>query len=88
LLKLANTHPEWVVGFEDETWWSRVSPSQGSAWAEHGRPLRVVEQSVPKEEKKALSCYGLLLQSPADAEWREEIWLRFVEGRPVRACGS
>lgn len=85
LLKLARTHPEWVVGFEDETWWSRVSPPLGSAWAEAGRPLRVVEQSVPKGEKKAISCYGLLLQSPADPEWTEQVWLRFVRGRPVSA---
>lgn len=73
------------MGFEDETWWSRLSPPRGSAWAEAGRPLRVVEQSVPKGEKKAISCYGLLLECPADPEWTEQIWLRFVRGRPVSA---
>lgn len=85
LLKFAETHPECVVGFEDETWWSRVSPPQGSAWAERGRPLRVVEQAVPKRETKAISCYGMLLQCPADPTCTEEIWLRFVQGRPVSA---
>jgi hypothetical protein len=42
--------------------------------------------AVAKEDRepKALACYGLLvrLRSPED-EVSEQIWLRFVDGRPV-----
>jgi hypothetical protein len=74
-----------VLGFQDETWWSRVTPAQGSAWAEEQRPLHVVGQSVPKGEKKALSCYGLLARCPADPAWSEQMWVRLVAERPVSA---
>ena len=53
------------------------------AWNEEGQPLRLVEQCLPKGDvdPKALACYGLLLSGLSQAE--EEIWLRFVDGRPV-----
>lgn len=72
------------MGYEDETWWSRVSAPGMQAWAETRRPLRLVEQTVPKGEPKALACYGLLLHQFTSPDARQEqIWLRFVEGRPV-----
>ncbi len=46
--------------------------------------MRLVEQTVARDEPKALACYGLLVRwwdDPAAAE--ESIWLRFVDGRPV-----
>jgi hypothetical protein len=48
-------------------------------WAETGRPLRLVEQTVARDdpEPKALACYGLYLPTAT------EVLLRFVEGRPV-----
>lgn len=56
------------------------------AWTDDGKPMRLVEQSVPKDDPdpKALACYGLLVSSPADpAALDEQIWLRFVAGRPI-----
>ena len=85
LIRLAATHPEWVLAFQDETWWSRVSPPQGSTWAEAGRPLQVVEQTVPKGERKAISCYGILARCPGDPAWTEQMWVRFVAERPISA---
>ena len=43
--------------------------------------MRLVEQSVAKDDPdpKALACYGLLLSET------NELWLRFVDGRPVSA---
>jgi transposase len=43
--------------------------------------LRLVEQVVARDdpERKALACYGLLLPQT------EEVWLRFLDGRPVSA---
>jgi hypothetical protein len=25
LIRLATSHPQWALGFEDETWWSRLA---------------------------------------------------------------
>jgi hypothetical protein len=84
-MRLAATHPDWVLGFEDEVWWSRVSQPSVSAWTPTGRPLRLVEQSVAKADPdpKALACYGLLLRDAGATP--DLMWLRFVAGRPVSA---
>jgi transposase len=90
LIALARTHPRWALGFEDEVWWSRLAHPARHTWAEPGRPLRLVERAVAKDDPdpKALACSGLLLRrwerGPATAP-REEAWLRFVDGRPVSA---
>lgn len=72
------------MGYEDETWWSRVARPALHAWAERG-PLRLVEQAAAKDDPdpKALACYGLLVRPAGDAP--EAVWLRFVDGRPVSA---
>jgi hypothetical protein len=75
----ANPDPEWAVGFLHECWWSRVAlPTLGS-FSEEGKPLRLIQQSVAKDdpEPKAISCYGLYLPEIGDT------WLRFVDGRPI-----
>ena len=86
------SHPDWALGFEDETWWSRLSRPSLSAWAPNDKPLRLVEQTIPKDDSdpKALACYGVLLRlvqpasSSADSvSVKEEVWLRFVDGRPI-----
>lgn len=78
-----------MIGFQDETWWSRYSQPHLHAWAPDGKPLRLVEQTPPEKEAdpKALACYGVLLRHCPHQEgaWEESIWLRFVEGRPVSA---
>ena len=84
-MALAATRPAWAVGFEDETWWSRLAHPGLHTWTD-GAPLRLVEQTVAKEDPdpKALACYGLLVRRPARGEASgEELWLRFVDGRPV-----
>ena len=90
LIRLAQTHPTWLLGFEDEVWWSRVSHPDLHAWSPDGQPLRLVDQTVATPTKrrpaapKALACYGLLTRSyPGDGSCHEAIWLRFVDGRPV-----
>ncbi len=91
-MRLVQTHPDWLLGFEDEVWWSRVTQPHLHAWAEDGRPLRLVEQTVAKQtkrkaaERKALACYGLLGRSyPAAGPPHEQVWLRLVDGRPISA---
>jgi hypothetical protein len=51
-------------------------------------PLRLVEQTVARDDPapKAVACYGLLARCwDPPAARREELWLRFVDGRPVSA---
>ena len=50
-----------------------------NGWAEKGKPKRLVQQSVAKDDPdpKAVSCYGLYLPE------FDGTWLRFVDGRPV-----
>jgi hypothetical protein len=68
------------VGFLEECWWSRVALPTLSSWSEEGKPKRLVQRSIPKDdpEPKAISCYGLYLP-----ELDEQTWLRFVDGRPL-----
>jgi hypothetical protein len=86
LIRLAARHPTWALGFEDEGWWSRGAAPALHSWAEADRPLRLVEQTVAKDDPdpKALACYGLLVRwaEPAGG-WHAAAWRRFVTGRPV-----
>src|SRR5919204_3901981 len=86
LIRLAQQHPEWLLGFEDEVWWSRLAHPALYAWQEDAHPLRLVEQTVAPDDPdpKALACYGLLTRCWDAAQRRsEDLWLRFVEGRPI-----
>jgi len=88
LIRLAQTHPTWALGFQDEVWWSRLAHPALHRWAEADRPLRLVEQAVAKDapDPKALACYGLLVRWWAPHAPRQQAaGLRFVEGRPVSA---
>ena len=87
-MALAERHPEYALGFEDEVGWSRVTQPHLHAWAEAGEPLRLIEQTPTKEDPdpKALACYGLLVSCPAAPDTLpEQVWLRFVGDRPISA---
>jgi DDE superfamily endonuclease len=78
LIRLAAAHSEWVLGFADEVWWSRLAQPDLHAWADD-KPVRLREMTLPKEDAdpKAVACYGILR---ADTQ---EGLVRFVDGRPV-----
>jgi hypothetical protein len=78
LIRLAEAHPEWVLGFADETWWSRLALPRVHAWTDV-EPLRLVERERPREDldPKALCCYGVLRGDTGG------MLVRFVRGRPV-----
>jgi hypothetical protein len=40
-MALALGHPDWVVGFQDEVWWSRLAQPNLHTWTE-AKPLRQV----------------------------------------------
>jgi DDE superfamily endonuclease len=66
-------------------WWSRLTLPDQHDWAEPDAvpKLHVLERPKADPDPKALACYGLLVQHPSYPE--EQVWLRFVEGRPVSA---
>jgi hypothetical protein len=69
----------WVVGYQDEVWWSRVSQPNLHRWSEKDQPLRLQELSKEKSDPdpKARACYGMFENES------HRMHLRFVEGRPV-----
>jgi hypothetical protein len=80
-MRLAEDEVDWVVGFLDECWWSRVAQPNLHSFSEAGELLPLVEQSLEKDDPdpKAICCYGLYVPE------LEKTWLRFVDGRPVSA---
>ena len=71
----AAARPDWVLGWQDETWWTRLAQPDLFAWA-GDEPLRL----LPNERgggPEALACYGLLRADTG------AMLLRFVEGRPA-----
>jgi hypothetical protein len=80
LIRLAEAHPDWVLGYVDQVWWSRLQQPSLHTWGD-AQPLRLIELTDHKSDPdpKALACYGLLRTD------LNRVWLRFVEGRPVSA---
>lgn len=74
-----------MLGYEDETWWSRLHQPRLQAWTD-GEALRrhqhQLEKSKADPEPLALCCYGLLRGDT------DKLMLRFVEGRPVSQVTS
>jgi hypothetical protein len=88
LIRLARQHPDWLLGFAHEGWWSRLAQPPLYTWQDEEHLLRLVKQTVAPDDPdpKALACYGLLVRCWDAASRRsEDLWLRFVEGRPVSA---
>src|SRR5919199_3800788 len=50
LIRLARQHPDWLLGFEDEVWWSRLTQPALHAWQDDERPLHLVEQTVARDD--------------------------------------
>jgi hypothetical protein len=78
LIRLAASHPDWVLGYQDEVWWSRLARPGLHAWSGEG-PMRLREPAADDagEGPKALACYGILRADTGG------MMLRFVAGRPV-----
>jgi transposase len=80
LIAEAERHPDRVLGFADETWWTRLAQPDLFAWAA-ADPLRLGQN--PRDPKgrgpEALACYGVLRHDTGG------MMLRFAEGRPVSA---
>jgi transposase len=79
-MALALRHSDWVLGFQDEVWWSRLAQPNLQTWTED-KPLRLLQNEPDRHdpEPKAVACYGLLRTDT------QSMLLRFVDGRPVSA---
>jgi hypothetical protein len=76
LIRLAAKHPDWVLGFEDEVWWSRLAQPRMHAWTD-GPPMKVEVLKAEDDDPDAICCYGLLRNDTS------RVMLRFVEDRPL-----
>ncbi len=67
-MRLAKSHPTWVVGFADEVWWSRLAQPEQHRWVGETELTRLQELERAKDdgEAKALACYGVVVRR-ADA---------------------
>ena len=80
MIALALGHPDWVLGFQDEVWWSRLAQPHLHTWTDD-KPLHLIQNEPDRHdlEPKAVACYGLLRADTQD------MLLRFVNGSPVSA---
>jgi transposase len=78
LIEVAAKHPDWVLGFVDEVWWSRLQRPRMHAWAD-GPPLkvRVLATDDSDPDPIAICCYGMLRHDD------KRVLLRFAEDRPL-----
>jgi transposase len=78
LVRLAAQHPDWVLGFEDEVWWSRLARPSLSTWTD-GDPqkIQLLMQDNDDPDPDAIACYGILRSDT------HKVMVRFVEDRPL-----
>jgi hypothetical protein len=50
LIRLAESNSEWVLGYEDETWWSRVEQPSLHSWAENAVPMYLLQKEAKKDD--------------------------------------
>ena len=60
LIARAFGHPDWVVGFQDAVWWSRLAQPNLYTWTD-AKPLRLLQNEPDRQERvpKAVAWYGL-----------------------------
>ena len=85
LIQRAMAQPMWALGFSDEVWWSRLAQPDQRGWTDADATHKLQELTPPTDDPdpKALACYGLLVR-PGPRR-TDQMWLRFVAGRPVSA---
>ena len=76
------------MGFSDEVWWSRLAQPDQQGWTDADATHKLQELTPPTDDpdSTALACDGLLVRP--GPQQTDQMWLRFVAGRPVRAVTS
>ena len=49
LMALALRHPDWVCGFQDEVWWSRLAQPTLQTWTD-AKPLRLIQNEPDRHD--------------------------------------
>ena len=84
MIERAASTPGWLVGYLDESWFSRLAQPALSAWTTTAeeKPLGLYEKTLPQRDKsaRAVACYGVFVP---EREKHEQMLIRFVEGQPV-----
>ena len=85
LIQRARAQPTWALGCGDEIWWSRLAQPAQHCWTDPEATPKRQELSRPPDDSdpKALACDGRWVRPGPAPE--DQLWLRFVVGRPVRA---
>ena len=85
MIQRARRQPAGALGFGDAVWWSRLAQPNQHCWTEAEAVPKLQELTSPTDDPdpKALACSGLLLRS--GRQQADQMWLRFVAGRPVSA---
>lgn len=80
MIHWAERHPDWALGFVDETWWDRIFQAQVAQWGEDR--LHLVSRSTQDKEApdRSRAGYGLLLRHPTP-----DLWIRLADRSPVSA---
>jgi DDE superfamily endonuclease len=75
LLEIAAVQ-KWLVGYQDECWWSRLAQPNLHSWSAE-QPVRLIQKTKSKTDATptALCCYGMLQAATGQR------WLRFVAGQ-------
>jgi len=78
LIEVAAKHPDWVLGFVDEVWWSRLQRPRMHAWTA-GPPVKmhVLKADDKDPDPIAICCYGILRNDT------KKVMVRFAENRPL-----
>ena len=80
MIEQAARNPDWVLGFQDECWWTRLAQPDLFAWTT-ADPMRL--EGNARDPKgggpEAVACYGVLRHDTGG------MMLRFCDGRPVSA---
>jgi hypothetical protein len=50
--------PDWALGLLDETWWRRLARPALPSWADPAQPLRLMEQTVAKDDPDPKALAG------------------------------
>jgi len=78
LIAVAAKHPDWVLGFVDEVWWSRLQRPRLSTWTgDAPAKMHVLNADDSDPDPIAICCYGMLRNDT------KKVLLRFAEDRPL-----
>jgi hypothetical protein len=64
---MALGHPHWVLGFQDEVWWSRLAQPDLHTWTD-AKPLCLIQREPDRHDPapQVVAYYGVLRADTQD----------------------